>query len=65
MEAGSLHFPVDYRTFNVVRKEKQSTMAIMDECLDSFAKAAVFCALGGNSVYWKAEIKNEDHDKTT
>lgn len=62
---GNLRFCVYYRRLDTLTKRDSYAIPITDECIDALSEPAVFFILNAISGYWKVEIEERDHDKTT
>jgi len=62
---GQFRFCVDYRWLSERTVKDVYPIPRMDDCLDSFGDATVFCTLDCNAGYWKIPVAVEDRDKTT
>lgn len=58
-------FCFDYWKFNAVQVHGSYTFSRVNECIDSLGEAKVFSTLNANSGYWRMEVDERDHNKTS
>jgi hypothetical protein len=61
---GEIHFCVDYRKLNDVRKKDCFSLPRIDETLDTLAGAKWFSTLDLKSGYWQVDVHPDDKEKT-